>query len=95
MIEYDGNNDLNFKFKSSQKNIKSLKIRPTDNELLLLYGLFKQSTIGDNNTSKPLALWIKETYKWEAWNKQKGKTQDIAKKEYIKTVELLLNKYNS
>ena len=26
MIEYDGNNNLNFKFKSSQKNIKSLKL---------------------------------------------------------------------
>lgn len=95
MIEYDGNNDLNFKFNTSKKNIKSLKIRPTDNELLLLYGLFKQSTVGDINTSKPLVLWIKETYKWEAWNKQKGKNQDIAKKEYIKTVELLINKYNS
>jgi len=32
--------------------VKALTKRPTDEELLELYALFKQATVGDNNTCK-------------------------------------------
>lgn len=51
--------------------VMQLKKRPADDELLELYGLYKQATIGDNTSSKP---WInfKARAKWEAWEKRKG-----------------------
>lgn len=38
-------------FNSAAERIKTLTKRPTDQELLELYALFKQGTFGDNNTS--------------------------------------------
>lgn len=51
--------------------VKELKQRPTDDELLELYGLYKQAIMGDNVSSKP---WIdfKARAKWESWQKRKG-----------------------
>jgi diazepam-binding inhibitor (GABA receptor modulating acyl-CoA-binding protein) len=45
----------------------------TDDELLQIYSLFKQGSVGDNNTDKPGMLDFKGKAKWEAWNKLKGK----------------------
>lgn len=67
--------------------------RPNDDELLKLYGLFKQATVGDNNTSKPGFLDLKGKYKWEAWNELKGTTQDDAEQQYIDFCDELLAKY--
>ena len=38
--------------------INNLKNRPTDNELLKLYGLFKQANIGDNNGANDSASTV-------------------------------------
>lgn len=38
------------KFEEAAESVKNLKKRPTDNELLELYGYYKQATIGDCNT---------------------------------------------
>ena len=40
-------------FRRAAVDVKSkLKVRPADDELLILYGLFKQGLQGDNTTSK-------------------------------------------
>ena len=40
-------------FRQAALDVKGkLKVRPADDELLILYGLFKQGLVGDNNTSK-------------------------------------------
>jgi hypothetical protein len=39
------------RFEKAATEVKSLPQRPTNDELLLLYGLYKQATVGDNNTS--------------------------------------------
>jgi len=45
--------------------------------------------VGDNDTTKPGMFDLKGKYKWEAWNKSKGTTQEDAEKQYItKAVEL-------
>ncbi|GAO48404.1 hypothetical protein G7K_2577-t1 [Saitoella complicata NRRL Y-17804] len=59
-------------FTKAAEEVKNLSKKPTDDELLCLYGLFKQATIGDNNTDKPGMFDLKGKYKWEAWNKLKG-----------------------
>jgi diazepam-binding inhibitor (GABA receptor modulating acyl-CoA-binding protein) len=52
---------------------KDLKL--SNDEQLAFYGLYKQANIGDNNTSKPGFYDPKGKYKWEAWNKVKGKSK--------------------
>jgi diazepam-binding inhibitor (GABA receptor modulating acyl-CoA-binding protein) len=44
------------------KATKDLKL--SDNELLEVYGLYKQATVGDNTTSKPGMLDFKGKAKW-------------------------------
>ena len=47
-------------FQKAADAVKKLKSRPTDDELLQLYALFKQATEGDINTSElPFAKCIK------------------------------------
>ena len=95
MIEYDGLDNTDYFFNKAQREIRKLMGRPTDDELLLIYGLFKQATIGDNYNSKPAGVWFKETRKWEAWNNQRDKEQNTAKQEYIEAVEFLIGKYDT
>lgn len=47
---------LSQKFNEAAEAVKALTKRPNDEELLELYGLFKQATVGDNNTCKLLPL---------------------------------------
>uniref|UniRef100_A0A914XK17 ACB domain-containing protein n=1 Tax=Plectus sambesii TaxID=2011161 RepID=A0A914XK17_9BILA len=79
-------------FETAAAQVKSLKTSPSNDELLELYGLYKQATTGDNNTSKP---WVdpKGRAKWEAWEGRKGMSQDDAKAAYIEVVQTLLAKY--
>lgn len=73
-------------FKEAGKNL-------SNDELLLLYGWFKQGTVGDNNTDKPGMFSFEAKSKWEAWNKCKGKSQEEAQGEYIRVAKELLTKY--
>ncbi|EGV66667.1 acyl-CoA-binding protein (ACBP)/diazepam binding inhibitor (DBI)/endozepine (EP) [Yamadazyma tenuis] len=82
-------------FEEKAAAVKDLPKRPNDDELLKLYGLFKQATVGDNNTSKPGFLDLKGKYKWEAWNELKGTTQDDAESQYIDLADELIGKYSS
>ncbi|VDN41107.1 unnamed protein product [Gongylonema pulchrum] len=59
-------------FEEAAEKVKHLKQRPTDDEMLELYGLYKQATMGDNTTSKPWMIDMKGRMKWDAWEKRKG-----------------------
>lgn len=73
--------------------VSNLPTKPTDDELLQLYGLYKQATIGDNTTTKPGVFDFKGKYKWEAWDKLKGLSQEEAEQKYIALVDELTAKY--
>ena len=45
-------------FLDAAEKMKNLKAKPTDDELLALYGLYKQATVGDINTTRPGMLSI-------------------------------------
>ncbi|KAJ9590445.1 hypothetical protein L9F63_016532, partial [Diploptera punctata] len=81
------------KFNEAAESIKSLTKRPTDLELLELYALFKQATMGDNETAKPGMLDLKGKAKWEAWNGKKGTSKEAAMEAYIALVEKLKASY--
>ena len=63
-----------------------------DDKKLEIYGLFKQATVGDVNTSRPGMLDFKGKAKWDAWEAKKGMSSDDAKAAYVdlvKEVELI------
>ena len=53
-----------------------------------LYGFFQQATEGDNTAEQPVwaetgGLDFEGRSKWEAWNKTKGVSQEVAKKKFV------------
>lgn len=73
--------------------VKQLSKTPETEELQMLYGYYKQATIGDVNVEKPGFLNFKESKKWEAWNACKGTSQFDAEVKYILYVNDLIQKY--
>ncbi|PSN52303.1 Acyl-CoA-binding protein [Blattella germanica] len=84
------------RFNKAAEDVKNLKTQPTDEELLELYALFKQSTVGEVNTARPGGLLdFKGKAKWDAWSNKKGMSQDEAKEAYITKVQLLIDTYGT
>ena len=81
-------------FKEAIILVQNLDKTPTNTELLQLYGLYKQATIGDNNKDEPSMFYVKEKSKWESWNKHLGKSKEDVMKEYIILVGKLIEKYS-
>uniref|UniRef100_A0A671VIW1 Acyl-CoA-binding protein n=1 Tax=Sparus aurata TaxID=8175 RepID=A0A671VIW1_SPAAU len=63
--------DLQAKFDTAAAEVKQLKAKPTDEEMLQVYSLFKQATVGDVNTGRPGMFDFTGKAKWDAWEKQK------------------------
>jgi diazepam-binding inhibitor (GABA receptor modulating acyl-CoA-binding protein) len=69
--------------------VKTLTESPSNENLLELYALFKQATVGDNNTERPRMFDLKGRAKWDAWTSKKGMSSEEAEKEYIAVVAKL------
>ncbi|TPX74042.1 hypothetical protein CcCBS67573_g04700 [Chytriomyces confervae] len=85
-------------FEDAAAAVKTLTYNPNNDELLALYGLFKQATVGDNTTgniamfhssSKPGMFELQAGAKWGAWTKNKGMSKEDAEAQYIALVESL------
>lgn len=70
-------------FNDAAEQIKKITTSPSNDDLLILYGLYKQATVGDVNISQPSFYQFEAKAKYGAWEKQKGKSQDQAKHEYV------------
>ncbi|EGW30082.1 uncharacterized protein SPAPADRAFT_57544 [Spathaspora passalidarum NRRL Y-27907] len=81
-------------FTAKADAVQNLTTKPSDDELLKLYGLYKQATVGDVNTDRPSAFDFKGKYKWDAWKALEGKSQEDAEAEYIEFASSLIEKYN-
>ena len=79
-------------FRQACQEARSLDSTPADEDLLKLYSLYKQATIGDNNTPRPWIVDFRGRAKWDAWTEQCGKNKDSAKVEYTEFVQLLKQK---
>lgn len=81
--------ELNTLFEEAAAKAKSLP--PQSNETLLqLYALYKQGTIGDNNSEKPGNPFdIAGMAKYNAWDELKGMPPEEAKRKYIELVNSL------
>lgn len=62
----------------------------TNDELLELYGYYKQATVGDNTTAAPWAVQFEAKAKWEAWTSRKGLSKADAEAKYIEVANKLL-----
>ncbi|XP_066591008.1 acyl-CoA-binding protein-like [Prorops nasuta] len=82
---------LDESFNKAAEEVKELATQPTDADLLELYALYKQATVGDCNTARPGGLLdFKGKAKWDAWEGKKGTDQNAAKEQYIAKVESLV-----
>lgn len=77
-------------FDQALKDVKKLSDLSND-QLLQLYGLYKQATEGDVHGPKPGMLDLKGKAKYEAWTKQKGKSAEKAMEAYVAFVKKLSN----
>lgn len=82
-------------FTDAAAKVKTLTEKPSNEELLELYGYYKQATIGDVNTERPGMFYMKEKYKWDNWNSRKGMSKEEAEEKYIQIVKDLMAKYPS
>jgi acyl-CoA-binding protein len=80
-------------FQQAVDKTKTFTKKPDNQELLDLYGLFKQATEGDISGEKPGGFDFKAIMKFDAWEKQKGKSKDQAMTEYIAFVNTLAASY--
>lgn len=82
-------------FTQAADKVNKLKEKPTDQQLLDLYGLYKQATVGDINTDRPgtFSIDFKGKAKWDAWNSRKGLSNQDAEKQYIELVDSLVKSY--
>ena len=59
--------DLDAAFEQAQKDVKTLTERPSNDDLLALYSLFKQATDGDVSGKRPGMLDMVGRAKYDAW----------------------------
>jgi diazepam-binding inhibitor (GABA receptor modulator, acyl-CoA-binding protein) len=80
-------------FAAAQVRVKQLTKAPDASELLELYALFKQGTLGDATGERPGMLDFKGRAKFDAWTGKRGTTKDAAMQSYVALVEKLAVKY--
>jgi diazepam-binding inhibitor (GABA receptor modulating acyl-CoA-binding protein) len=73
--------------------VKTLKSKPSNSELCSLYGLYKQATLGNNNTVKPSIFDLTGNSKWSAWSNNINMSTYDAEVQYITLVNKLIIKY--
>ncbi|MBK7723433.1 MAG: acyl-CoA-binding protein [Austwickia sp.] len=69
--------------------VTNLPKDPGQDTKLRLYALYKQATTGDVRGERPGFMDFAGRMKYDAWAKQKGKSQDEAETEYIALVNEL------
>ena len=85
--------DIFANFEAAVKNSQELTKRPSNEELLKLYALYKQAIEGDVNGERPQGFDFKAIAKFDAWRELKGTDKKVAMESYISLVRELQEKY--
>jgi diazepam-binding inhibitor (GABA receptor modulating acyl-CoA-binding protein) len=85
--------NLDDEFVTAQARVKTLKATPGPSELLDLYALYKQATVGDVSGERPGLLDFKGRAKFDAWASRRGTTREGAMTAYTALVAELSKKY--
>jgi acyl-CoA-binding protein len=78
-------------FEEAAERVKQLSYKPSDSDLLALYGLYKQAIAGDVNISRPSFWDMVGKTKWDSWKSFEGISIENAKQQYIDLVTRLLS----
>ena len=81
--------DLQQQFHSAVTRSRELPSRPSNEDLLQLYALYKQATEGDVSGERPGGFDFKAIAKYDAWADVKGKSREDAMREYVALVDSL------
>ena len=76
-------------FEAAQQRVKQLTHTPSPDQLLALYSLYKQATLGDVTGSRPGMLDFKGRAKYDAWSGRRGTTKAAAMQAYVELVQRL------
>jgi carboxylesterase len=80
-------------FTSAQARVRSLPRTPSNDDLLALYGLYKQATVGDVSGPRPGMLDFRGRAKYDAWTARKGMAKEQAMQSYVVLVGKLVERY--
>ena len=86
--------DLEKEFKEAVERSSTITQKPENEELLKLYALYKQGSVGDITGDRPAGFDFKGAAKYDAWSNEKGRDSQSCMKEYIELVDSLIKKYN-
>ncbi|CAK9142812.1 unnamed protein product [Ilex paraguariensis] len=81
---------LKEEFEEYAQKAKTLPDTTTNENLLIIYGLYKQATVGPVNTSRPGIFAMRDRAKWDAWKAVEGKSTEEAMSDYITKVKQML-----
>ncbi len=85
--------ELKDKFDNAVVRSRDLPQKPDNEELLILYALYKQAVEGDVSGERPGGFDFKGAAKFDAWKSMEGKMADACMEEYIGFVDTLYAKY--
>jgi diazepam-binding inhibitor (GABA receptor modulating acyl-CoA-binding protein) len=86
--------ELQDQFTAASEKVKGLTSRPSNEDLLSLYGLFKQATEGDVHGDKPGMFDFKAAAKYNYWEQLKGVSKEDAMGKYVALVDQLVAKHS-
>ena len=77
-------------FQAAQGRVKQLARTPSPEQLLALYSLYKQATLGDVTGARPGMLDFKGRAKYDAWAGRRGTDKSKAMTAYVELVQRLV-----
>jgi acyl-CoA-binding protein len=77
-------------FVRAQETVRTIQKPPSNADLLDLYALYKQATIGDVEGQRPGVVDFVGRAKYDAWSGKKGISRHAAMERYVALVQRLL-----
>ena len=74
-------------FKTALAEVEELPERPGNEDLLRLYALYKQATVGDADGKRPGLMDFGGRAKYDAWAALQGTSSEDAMQAYVDLVE--------
>ncbi|MBX3275658.1 MAG: acyl-CoA-binding protein [Sandaracinaceae bacterium] len=79
-------------FEAAAARVQKLPKTPSNDDLLELYALFKQATVGDATGKRPGLLDVRGRAKFDAWERRRGMSAEGARAAYVAVVARLERK---
>ncbi len=81
--------DADARFRTALDEVEQLPERPGNDDMLRLYALYKQATVGDVTGDRPGMMDFVGRAKYDAWAGMVGTPADDAKDQYADLVDRL------